>query len=296
MSDKATVLRQLSPEQPVLLAGPTGSGKSALALEIAQTQGGVIINADALQVYDNWRVLTARPSREDEACVPHHLYGHVGAETAYSVGAWLRDFAPFLQCGQRPIIVGGTGLYFTALTRGLAGIPPIPAGVRAKADTRLANEGPAALLAELDAPTRHRLDSANPARIQRAWEVLTATGQGLAAWHAHTPAPILRLGDAQPLLIDADRDWLTERIERRFDAMIAAGALDEVAANLAAGWTPERPSAKAIGAPELVAYLKGNRSLKDAVAAGKTATRQFAKRQRTWFRSKMREWTTLALP
>lgn len=289
-------LNELDAERPVLIAGPTASGKSALALEIASRAGGVIVNADALQVYANWHVLTARPSAEEEALAPHRLYGHVAHDAPYSVGHWLRDVAPLLSGDARPIIVGGTGLYFTALTSGLAPVPPIPDDVRATADARMAGEGPGALLAELDAETAARIDRRNPVRIQRAWEVLVATGRGLAAWQDETPPPLLRLQDAQTLLIEVDRDWLAERIDRRFDAMIADGAIEEVRRNLAIGWDPLKPSGKAIGAPEIVDYLKGNRSLKAAVAAGKAATRQFAKRQRTWFRSRMIGWRSMALP
>jgi len=294
--DKATLMAQLLPNRPVLIAGPTASGKSALALEIAQSLGGVIVNADALQVYNNWRILTARPNAVAEALVPHHLYGHVDKDTPYSVGHWLREVDALLKRPERAIIVGGTGLYFTALTQGLAEIPLTPSAVRAEADARVARGETAQMLSELDADTVARIDSANPARIQRAWEVQATTGQGLAAWHDATPPPILRLEDAHPLLLDADRDWLATRISTRFDAMIAQGAIDEVRHNLEIGWTPSAPSSKAIGAPELVDYLKGNRCLKDAVDAGKAATRQFAKRQRTWFRSKMTHWMTLGLP
>lgn len=289
-------ISRLDSERPVLIAGPTASGKSAMALEVASRLGGVIVNADALQVFENWRVLTARPSRDEEAVAPHRLYGHVPREGMYSVGHWLRDLAPLLDGADRAVIVGGTGLYFTALTEGLAEIPPTPEEVRAEADSRIATEGAAGLLAELDADSAARIDRQNPMRVQRAWEVLRSTGRGIAAWQDETPPPILPLASAQPLLLDADRDWLGARIDRRFDAMVANGALEEAERNLELGWDPALPSSKAIGAPELIDYLHGNRSLKDAVAAGKTATRQFAKRQRTWFRSKMKHWTTIALP
>lgn len=290
------VIATLDPERPVLIAGPTASGKSALALAIAARAGGVIVNADALQVFANWRVLTARPSAEEEAVAPHRLYGHVPGNMDYSVGHWLRDVTPLLRDGPRPIIVGGTGLYFSALTEGLAEIPPTPPAIRALADERRIAEGTGALLAELDPRTRDRIDGRNPMRVQRAWEVQRTTGRGLAEWHAETPPPLLPLAAAQPIVLDADRDWLGERIDRRFDAMIANGALEEARRNIAAGWDPAAPSAKAIGAAELVDYLNGNRSLKDAVAAGKTATRQFAKRQRTWFRSRMGQWMRIKLP
>ena len=289
------LLASIAAERHVLIAGPTACGKSALALALAEAQGGVVVNADALQVFANWRILTARPSVADEARVPHVLYGHVAAETPYSVGHWLRDVALVLAAGQRLIVVGGTGLNLTALTTGLAAIPPTPAAVRTEADRRLKARGIAALLADLDAATLAQIDRANPARVQRAWEVLHATGRGLADWQRDTGAPVLPLDRATALVLTPDRDWLAERIDRRFDAMIAAGALDEVRAALP-GWSPGRPSAKAIGAPELVAHLRGEMSLDQAVAAAKIASRQYAKRQRTWFRARMRGWNNLALP
>jgi len=288
-------LKSLSPEKPVLIAGPTASGKSSMALEIASDQGGVIINADALQVFANWHVLTARPSRDEESAAHHALYGHVPSDAPYSVGHWLRDLAPLLGTESRPIIVGGTGLYFTALTAGLAEIPPTPPDIRSMADQWIAAEGHLPLLAELDEATLARIDTANPMRVQRAWEVWRSTGRGLAAWQGDTPAPLLALQDAQTLLIETDRDWLWQRITRRFDRMIADGALEEVRRNLD-GWNPARPSSRAIGAPELIDHLQGNRDLKDAVESGKIATRQYAKRQRTWFRSKMGQWRSILLP
>lgn len=287
-------IKRIGRERPVLIAGPTASGKSALALEIAVRLGGVIVNADALQVFENWRVLTARPSRDEEAVARHALYGHVPGDMAYSVGHWLREVAPLLDRA-RPILVGGTGLYFTALTEGLAEIPPTPPEVRATADARLAAEGHAALLAELDPDTVARIDTLNPVRVQRAWEVQTATGRGMASWQDETPAPLLPLDAVATVLVDADRDWLSDRIERRFDAMLANGALEEAARNLD-GWDPGLPSAKAIGAPELIAHLRGEITLEAARERAQTATRQYAKRQRTWFRSKMRGWQPLALP
>ncbi|WP_326973102.1 tRNA (adenosine(37)-N6)-dimethylallyltransferase MiaA [Candidatus Rhodobacter oscarellae] len=284
----------MSPELPVLIAGPTASGKSGLALQIAAAQGGVIVNADALQVFGNWRVLTARPSPEEEAQAPHRLYGHVAGDKEYSVGHWLRDLAPHLSGGPRPIIVGGTGLNFSALTEGLAEIPPTPAEIRAEADALRTKQGTAPMLAELDADTLSRIDQLNPMRVQRAWEVQRATGRGIAAWQNETPAPLLPLSGAQPILLSADRDWLNARIDRRFDIMVAGGALEEARQNLA-DWDPAWPSAKAIGAAGLIAHLRGNRDLKDAVAEGKRFTRQYAKRQRTWFRSRMGEWRAILL-
>lgn len=278
----------LDPGVPVLIAGPTASGKSALALEIAERQGGVVVNADALQVFDDWRVLTARPSPEDEVHAPHMLYGHIPGTQAYSVGDWLREVAPLLQ-GPRPIITGGTGLYFTALTEGLAEVPPIPAAIRAEADARMTQAGPAAMVADLDAQTAAAIDLQNPMRVQRAWEVLRATGRGLRAWQDNTPPPLLPLDPRQSFLFDAPKDWLTPRIEQRFDLMLASGALDEARANMER-WSPALPSAKAIGAAELIAHLRGEMSLQAARDRATILTRQFAKRQRTWFKSRMGRW------
>ncbi|PHO02334.1 tRNA (adenosine(37)-N6)-dimethylallyltransferase MiaA [Rhodobacteraceae bacterium 4F10] len=284
-----STLPQISSEQPVLIAGPTASGKSALALEIAEQQGGVIVNADAIQVYDNWRILTARPPKEDELRAPHALYGHLPYDAEYSVGHWLREVAPLLEAGKRPIITGGTGLYFTALTQGLAHIPPTPPEIRAEADARVASEGFRSLLAELDSQTTQRIDQLNPMRVQRAWEVLRATGRPLAAWQDDTPAPMLAETDCVPILFDVDREWLNARIARRFQMMLDLGALDEARDNLER-WDPSLLSFKAIGAPELVAHLRGELPLDEAQERATIATRQFAKRQRTWFRSKMKSW------
>jgi len=285
-----TTLPNIPADRPVLIAGPTASGKSALAMRIAAQGGGVIVNADAIQVFDNWRVLTARPSPKDEARQRHTLYGHVSGDGTYSVGHWLRDVEPMLRPGEpRPIIVGGTGLYFTALTEGLADIPPTPDAVRAEANARVARDGTAVLLAELDTATAARIDTQNPMRVQRAWEVLQTTGRGLADWQDSTPPPLLPLADCAAFVVEAEKNWLTPRIERRFDAMLKMGALDEARANLP-HWQPDRLSSKAIGAPELIAHLQGEISLDQAREAATIATRQFAKRQRTWFRARMRNW------
>jgi tRNA dimethylallyltransferase len=284
-------LREISREQVVLIAGPTASGKSALAMELAARDGRVVVNADALQVYDCWRLLSARPSVADEAAVTHALYGHVGRNAPYSVGHWLRDVAGLLD---RPVvIVGGTGLYFMALTEGLAVVPEIPVAVRAAADElRVADL--AAMVAGLDAQTAAQIDLANPARVQRAWEVLTATGRGLAAWQAETPAPLLARPQVAALVMRPEVAWLNERIDRRFDLMMAAGALEEVRGQME-GWVAERPSARAIGAPELMAHLQGLQSLEAAIAAAKQSSRSYAKRQRTWFRNRMKDWRVLDL-
>jgi len=281
----AALLREIPAQRPVLIAGPTASGKSGLALRLAEAAGGVIVNADALQVYGNWRVLTARPGSADIARAPHALYGHVGPHDSYSAGHWLREVAPLLQGAARPIIVGGTGLYFSALTTGLAEIPATPPDIRAEAD-RLSLD---ALRADLDPRTAARIDLANRARVQRAWEVGRATGRGLADWQDETPPPLLPPEACTALVLQSDKEWLTPRIARRFDAMLEAGALDEVRANLP-DWDPALPSMKAIGAPELVAHLRGDIPIEQAREEAIIATRQYAKRQRTWFRSRMADW------
>lgn len=277
----------ISREAPVLIAGPTACGKSALAMEIAARDGRIIVNADALQVYSCWRVLTARPSLADEAALPHALYGHIACTQTYSTGQWLREVIPILD---RPIVVvGGTGLNFAALTEGLADIPAVPAAIRHEANARAEAEGFAGLLAELDAATAARIDRQNGARIQRAWEVLRATGRGLAQWQDETPAPALPLTSAEALVIRPPVDWLDARIARRFEMMLDAGALDEARAALPQ-WNPKLPASRAIGAPELIEYLQGKSTLSDAVDAAVLASRRYAKRQRTWFRSRMAAW------
>lgn len=281
--------KALSAERPVLIAGPTASGKSALALEIAARQGGVIVNADALQVYANWRVLSARPSEQDEALAPHAMYGHVGRTQTYSTGHWLADVAEYLGSDQRPIIVGGTGLYFSALTQGLADIPQTPPELREQANQRVAAEGFESLRDELDAETLNRIDVLNPMRVQRAWEVLTTTGRPLWQWQDETPAPLLNIQDASAFLFDVDKDWLNARIEKRFNLMMQAGALDEARENLD-NWDPSLPSSRAIGAPELISYLRKECTLEEAAERATIATRQYAKRQRTWFRGRMATW------
>jgi len=280
--------REVPDDRPVLIAGPTASGKSALAMAIAEAGGGRIVNADALQVFEEWRILTARPSPSDEARVPHRLYGQVPRGAVYSVGQWLRDVAPLL-AGPRPIVVGGTGLYFAALTGGLADIPDVPATVSEAASARLAEAGLAAMAADLDAESRARIDTANPRRVQRAWEVLTATGRGIAAWQDETGPPLLPVESATALLLEAPRDWLNPRIEARFDAMLDAGLLDEARANRP-GWHPALPSAKAIGAPEVMAHLDGALDLAGLRNKVAIQTRQYAKRQRSWFRARMSGW------
>tara|TARA_R110002049_G_scaffold2732_1_gene20792 strand:+ start:608 stop:1489 length:882 start_codon:yes stop_codon:yes gene_type:complete len=277
--------------RPVLIAGPTASGKSSLALAIARRGGGRIVNADALQVFADWRSLTARPSPEEETLAPHALYGHIEWMRAYSVGDWLRDVTPLLD-GMRPIVVGGTGLYFRALTEGLADIPPTPPDVRTEAQARLVDIGLTALAAELSHDVRVDLDLSNPMRVMRAWEVARHTGRSIRDWQAYTPPPLVPLANAVPLMIDAPKDWLTPRIERRFDLMLDDGALDEARAVLP-NWDPGLNAAQAIGAPELISYLRGEIDLAAAREQAIIATRRYAKRQRTWFRARRAGWTLL---
>ena len=281
----------LSPELPVLIAGATASGKSAMALDIAERQGGVIVNADALQVYDCWRVLSARPGTADLARAPHRLYGHISFDIPYSVGGWLRDIAPLLNGPDRPIVVGGTGLYFSALTEGLTEIPPVPTEIRAEGD-RLRKTDVNSMIGELetrDPLTAAKTDLANPMRVQRAWEVLQSTGRGLHDWQQETPPPLVSLSQSQACVLERPKEVLNQRIESRFRDMIGAGALDEVRA-MQDSWEPSLPSSRAIGARELIAYLNDEVSLEQAIEGAVIATRQFAKRQRTWFRNRMGHW------
>ena len=281
------LLKTIDPKKPVLIAGPTASGKSSLALAIAESQGGVVVNADALQVFDCWQLLSARPDRDEIARAPHALYGHVAYTQTYSTGHWLREVTPLLD-GQRPIIVGGTGLNFTALTEGLADIPATPPHIRDEANARPLDE----MLAALDAETKARIDTLNPARVRRAWEVLTNTGKQIAAWQDNTPPPTLSLTDTTAIVLNSPKDWLNDRISRRFDMMLDHGALEEVKA-LRHDWDPDRPSAKAIGAPELMAHLNGELTLTEARERSIIASRQYAKRQRTWFKARMKAWVQI---
>lgn len=289
------------PARPVLIAGPTASGKSALALRIATAQGRVVINADALQVHACWSVLTARPTAADMAQAPHYLYGHVPRGADYSVGHWLREIAPLLARHPDAVIVGGTGLYLSALTEGLATIPPTPPAIRVRADALLREGGPQALLAGLDPETGARIDRQNPARVQRAWEVLQATGRGLAAWQAETGPPLLPVEGATALVLTPARDWLNDRISARFAMMLREGALEEARAALPhwpgdAGQLSAPLWTRAIGAAELIAHLQGQISLAQAGSDATLATRQYAKRQRSWFRNRMKAWQRVDLP
>ncbi|NPV20946.1 tRNA (adenosine(37)-N6)-dimethylallyltransferase MiaA [Bradyrhizobium aeschynomenes] len=294
-------MTSLSDNKAVLIAGPTASGKSALALELAQKAGGVVVNTDSMQVYRDLRVLTARPTAEEEAAVPHRLYGHVDAAVNYSAGHFVRDAAEVLadvrRDGRLPIFIGGTGLYFKALTRGLSAVPPVPDEVREAVRERLERDGVEALHAELgrrDPAAAARLNVRDRTRVARALEVIDATGRPLADWHAETSLPLLPTGSTRALFIAPDREALYARIDARFDLMLERGALEEVERLAARGLDPLLPAMKAHGVPALIRYLKGEIAREEAATIGKADTRHYAKRQFTWFRHQLPEfeWMT----
>jgi tRNA dimethylallyltransferase len=281
----------------VLIAGPTASGKSALALALAQKTGGVVINADSMQVYQDLRVITARPTRQEEALLSHRLYGHVDAAVNFSAGSWLADAARVLSetRGQNrlPIFVGGSGLYFKALTRGLSAVPPIPAELREGVRARLERDGVEALHAELarrDPASAERLKPRDRTRIARALEVVESTGRSLTDWHREGLPPLLPGGEFSALFLSPDRDQLYARIDARFDAMLKAGALEEVAGLAARKLDPLLPAMKAHGVPALIRHLNGELTLDEAAAIGRADTRHYAKRQFTWFRHQLPEF------
>jgi tRNA dimethylallyltransferase len=281
----------------VLIAGPTASGKSALALELAQKTGGVVINADSMQVYRDLRVITARPTPEEEARVPHLLYGHVDAAINFSAGSWVTDAAAALAQARAqnrlPIFVGGSGLYFKALTRGLSAVPPIPSGIREAVRARLERDGVEALHAELalrDPASAERLKPRDRTRIARALEVVEATGRSLTDWHRDGLPPLLPPGQFNALFLEPDREALYARIDARFDAMLKAGALDEVEALASRKLASLLPAMKAHGVPALIRHLRGEISLDEATAIGAADTRHYAKRQFTWFRHQLPEF------
>jgi tRNA dimethylallyltransferase len=285
----------------VLIAGPTASGKSALALTLADRLQGTIINADSMQVYRDLRIITARPDAADETRVPHRLYGHIGAAESYSVGRWLvearRALDDAAQEQRLPFLVGGTGLYFKSLTQGLAGIPPIPAEVRSHIRDRLRAEGAVALHAELqdrDPAGAQRIRPNDKVRIARALEVVLATGRTLGDWHRVAMTPVLDPATTVRIFLSVDRQELYARIDRRFDAMLASGAIDEVRVLWQRRLDPTSPAMKAHGVPWLIRYLQGEISLDAAAEEAKRDTRRYTKRQATWFRHQLPDWTWAA--
>ncbi|OKO87944.1 tRNA delta(2)-isopentenylpyrophosphate transferase [Bradyrhizobium sp. NAS80.1] len=286
----------------VLIAGPTASGKSALALELALSAGGVVINADSMQVYHDLRIITARPTHGDEARAPHRLYGHVDAAVNFSAGAWVADAAKALEEakaeGRLPIFTGGTGLYFKALTAGLSVVPPTPADVREDVRARLERNGVEALHAELarrDPRAAERLNLRDRTRIARALEVVEATGRSLLDWHQEGQPPLLSKDSFRAVFLAPERDELYARIDARFDAMLGGGALREVERLAARHLDPLLPAMKAHGVPALIRHLRGELSLEEAATIGRADTRRYAKRQFTWFRHQLPEFEWVKL-
>lgn len=285
----------------VLIAGPTASGKSAAALAVARATGGEIINADALQVYRDLAVISARPDARDLASAAHHLFGHVDGSERYSVGGWARDARAaidgILARGNRPILVGGTGLYFRAALGGLSDAPAIPEDVRRASAARLAEIGLASFRAEVLAfdPAMARLSPNDRQRHVRAWEVFQASGAPLSALQAAPGSAIVEEVAAR-IVIEPPREALHAAIDARFDAMLAAGALDEAKALAARRLDPGLPVMKAVGAAELLAHLAGAISLDKAASLAKQSTRRLAKRQMTWFRNQAADWPRASSP
>jgi len=280
----------------ILITGPTASGKSALAVELAAEHGGVVINADSMQVYDTLNVLTARPQPEEMGGIEHRFYGQVPAGAAYSTGDWLREAARLAaelrKQGRLPVFVGGTGLYFRALTGGLSDMPTIPDAIRRTLRGRLAAEGAEVLhraLAERDPETAMRLKPGDGQRIVRALEVLETTGRSISAFQVASGPAIVDAERAEKIVVLPDRAALAARIDRRFAAMLENGAVEEVKALLALDLSPAMPVMKAIGVPQIVAMLAGEMSREEVIARGAAATRQYAKRQMTWFRNQLDE-------
>jgi len=281
----------------ILIAGPTASGKSAVASSLARRLGGVVVNADSMQVYSDLRVITARPTAAEETAVPHRLYGHVDGSENYSVGRYLADtrvvFDELAASGLVPIVTGGTGLYFKALTEGLSAVPPVPDAVRAAVRAAADGRDTPSLYADLavrDPLTAAGLGPTDRLRILRALEVLAATGKPLARFRGRkTPGPLLNLPTIR-LFLAPDREALYARIDTRFDAMMAAGAREEVRALGARGLDPALPVMRAHGVPGLLAHLAGSLALDEAMARAKADTRHYAKRQFTWFRHQMAGW------
>jgi len=282
-----------SEKRAVLIAGPTASGKSALAIALAHERNGVVINADAMQVYRELRILTARPSAEDEAQVPHRLYGHVAGASAYSVARWLADAAAEIEAvwrsGRVPVITGGTGLYFKVLEQGLADIPLIPPDITEK--WRAAKGDLHAELAKRDQGAAARLNPNDRQRIIRALEVFEGTGKPLDHWQRAARSEAVLAGiQVDRIFLNPDRNILHARADERFARMVKGGGIEEVKALLALGLDAKLPVMKAIGVKQLAAWLAGWRGPDEAIEAGQTATRQYIKRQLTWWRHQMSGW------
>lgn len=280
----------------LLIAGPTASGKSALALRSAEAFGGEIVNADALQLYADLRSLSARPDATETARAPHHLFGVADGADGWSVGRWARAALPLIEDirsrGRMPVVVGGTGLYFKALTEGLAEIPPTPAAARRATEEMFDALGEARfreLLVQADPKAEGRIAPGDRMRLTRAMEVFEATGRPLTAWQADT-SPGLEPGSWAAVVIEPPRDVLYARCDGRFDAMLADGALEEVRALAGRDLDPNLPVMKAVGVRELSAHLRGDLPLEEAAALARQETRRYAKRQLTWLRNQTPDW------
>ena len=282
----------------LLIAGPTASGKSAAAIALARRFGGVVVNADSMQVYRDLRVLTARPDPEEESLAPHRLFGEIDGEENFSVGRWTEAAKRILDATPGPLIfVGGTGLYFKSLTQGLSDIPAVPEAVRARVRAQAEDEPTPKLharLASQDPETAARLRPSDRQRVLRALEVFAATGQPLAAFQNAREAPPLKPGEWAGIFLAPDRAWLNARIETRFEAMLRSGALEEVRALAARGLDPALPVMRAHGVPHLIAHLEGEMAVAEAAALGVRDTRQYSKRQFTWARHQMPEFAWVA--
>jgi len=279
----------------ILIHGPTASGKTKLAIGLAKRLGGEIINADAMQVYRDLDVLTARPDAEERAAAPHHLFGHVDAAMRYSTGAWAKEAAGLIarlrEADRTPVVVGGTGLYLMALTEGLSEIPAIPEEARNEARARVAADhaGAYAELVEKDPPAKERIEPQDRQRIARALEVLIATGRPISSFHGEQ-APVLREGEWLGVALTPPRERLYERINARVDRMMAAGALEEARALCERRLDPELPVMRAHGMPGFAAHFAGEASLDDAIERCKRDTRRYAKRQMTWIAHQFTHW------
>jgi tRNA dimethylallyltransferase len=287
-------MADIQAERAVLIAGPTASGKSAAALALARRLNGVIINADSMQVYRDLRILTARPSEAEESSVPHLLYGHVDAATNYSVGAYVRDAADALaqaRASRRvPIFVGGTGLYFKALTQGLTAVPEIAPAVRDSVRQRLIDQGVEALhheLSQRDPAAAERLSPRDQTRVARALEVVEATGRPLRDWQSEASSPLLASASYEAIFLAPPREALYPAIDRRFVKMLEQGALAEVEALARRGLSSSLPAMKAHGVPALIRHLEAELPLDQAIGVGQADTRRYSKRQFTWFRHQL---------
>lgn len=283
----------------LLIAGPTAAGKTALSLHAAHRLDGEIINADSMQIYAGLPLITAQPDAEERSRVPHHLFGVWDAGFRGSVGDWTRtaleEIGAVRARGRTPILVGGTGMYFKALTQGLAPVPEIDEASREKAETLLATGGAQALRAEaerFDPASTARIAAADQQRLQRIVEVGYATGRALSDFHVET-APLLPANDWFGIILDPERDALYARIEQRFDHMVEQGALAEAQAYAERGLDPALPASKALGLPPLMSHLAGEMQLEQAIELAKRDSRRYAKRQMTWFRNQHADWPRL---